>query len=70
MRIFQDSISYIQLYYAGIVVVVLFLVSLTFVQTSGSYWLDVFDAYAGGLPLLIIAFFELIAVGWVYTYKR
>ncbi|CAK8695812.1 unnamed protein product [Clavelina lepadiformis] len=52
------------------IVLVSFLVSLTFIQGSGNYWLDVFDKYAGSIPLLIIAFFELIAVGWIYRYDR
>ena len=30
------------------------------------YWLGVFDDYCGTIPLLTIAFFELIAVAWVY----
>uniref|UniRef100_F6WBL5 Transporter n=1 Tax=Ciona intestinalis TaxID=7719 RepID=F6WBL5_CIOIN len=54
---------------AGIVLVS-FLVSLTFVQGSGNYWLDVFDKYAGSLPLLIIAFFELTTLAWIYGYIK
>jgi len=52
------------------IVVFSFVVSLTFVQQSGNYWLDVFDTFAGSVPLLIIAFFELIAVAWIYKYRR
>ena len=51
-------------------VFVMFLVSLVFVQGSGVYWLDVFDTYAGTIPLLIIALFELVAIGWVYNYDK
>jgi len=47
-----------------------FVISLTFVQGSGNYWLDVFDNYAGSIPLLIIAFFELVSVAYLYNYFR
>uniref|UniRef100_H2YE64 Transporter n=1 Tax=Ciona savignyi TaxID=51511 RepID=H2YE64_CIOSA len=53
-------------YVVGIIVIVSFLVSLTFVQGSGNYWLDVFDKYAGSIPLLIIAFFELTTLSWIF----
>lgn len=47
-----------------------FVISLTFIQGSGNYWLDVFDNYAGSIPLLIIAFFELVCVAYLYNYFR
>ncbi|XP_077965651.1 sodium- and chloride-dependent transporter XTRP3A-like [Styela clava] len=59
-----------QIYMISIVISISFLISLTFVQGSGNYWLDIFDTYAGSLPLLVIAFFELIAVGWVFKYRK
>jgi len=37
-----------------------------FTLRSGMYLLDIFDTYAGTLPLLMIAFFETIAVAWIY----
>uniref|UniRef100_H2YE62 Transporter n=1 Tax=Ciona savignyi TaxID=51511 RepID=H2YE62_CIOSA len=57
-------------YVVGIIVIVSFLVSLTFVQGSGNYWLDVFDKYAGSIPLLIIAFFELTTLSWIFGYLK
>lgn len=45
-------------------------VGLLFCQTSGEYWLQMFDSYIATLPLLFICFFELIGVSWVYGAKR
>ncbi|XP_058943420.1 sodium-dependent neutral amino acid transporter B(0)AT1 [Pocillopora verrucosa] len=46
------------------------IVGLLFCQTSGEYWLQLFDSFTGTLPLLFICFFELIGVAWVYGTKR
>lgn len=45
-------------------------VGLLFCQTSGEYWLQMFDSFTGTLPLLFICFFELIGVSWVYGANR
>lgn len=37
---------------------------------SGNYWLEIFNSYVGSVPLLIIAFFEIIAVIVVYGMGR
>ncbi|XP_068003853.1 sodium-dependent neutral amino acid transporter B(0)AT3-like isoform X2 [Melanerpes formicivorus] len=37
---------------------------------SGSYWIDIFDSYASSLPLLVIAFFEVVGVVYIYKMKR
>ncbi|CAH1250880.1 SLC6A19 [Branchiostoma lanceolatum] len=50
--------------------VVCFLIGLIFAQYSGSYWLDIFNDYSGTFPLLIIAFFENIAIVYVYGLNR
>lgn len=50
--------------------VVSFLVALIFTMSSGNYWLEIFNSYVGSIPLLIIAFFEIIAVIYVYGMKR
>ncbi|XP_054841805.1 inactive sodium-dependent neutral amino acid transporter B(0)AT3 [Eublepharis macularius] len=55
---------------SGIICLAAFLTALCFTLRSGSYWLEVFDSYAGSLPLLIIAFFEVMAVAYVYGIKR
>ncbi|XP_039254002.2 sodium-dependent neutral amino acid transporter B(0)AT2-like [Styela clava] len=50
----------------GILCVVSFSIGLIFCLQSGMYVLGLFDTYAGTLPLLLIAFFENIAVVYVY----
>ncbi|XP_006272964.1 sodium-dependent neutral amino acid transporter B(0)AT3 [Alligator mississippiensis] len=55
---------------SGVICLISFALALCFTLRSGSYWLHVFDSYAGSLPLLIIAFFEVTAVAYVYGIKR
>uniref|UniRef100_A0A8V0Y0H2 Solute carrier family 6 member 18 n=1 Tax=Gallus gallus TaxID=9031 RepID=A0A8V0Y0H2_CHICK len=55
---------------SGIICLASFLFALCFTLGSGSYWIDIFDSYAGSLPLLVIAFFEVIGVAYVYKIKR
>ncbi|XP_075600771.1 sodium-dependent neutral amino acid transporter B(0)AT3 isoform X2 [Balearica regulorum gibbericeps] len=55
---------------SGIICLICFLIALCFTLGSGSYWIDIFDSYAGSLPLLVIAFFEVIGVVYVYKIKR
>uniref|UniRef100_A0AAY4CCL1 Transporter n=1 Tax=Denticeps clupeoides TaxID=299321 RepID=A0AAY4CCL1_9TELE len=45
-------------------------VALIFVQGSGNYWLALFDTFAGSVPLLIIAFCEMIGVVYIYGIDR
>ncbi|CAK8683357.1 sodium-dependent neutral amino acid transporter B(0)AT3-like [Clavelina lepadiformis] len=56
------------------IVAILCLVSLgvgqIFTLRSGMYILDIFDTYAGTLPLLMIAFFETVGVAWVYKFSK
>uniref|UniRef100_A0A8C4FCR5 Transporter n=1 Tax=Dicentrarchus labrax TaxID=13489 RepID=A0A8C4FCR5_DICLA len=47
-----------------------FLMSLIFTLGSGNYWVEVFNGYVGSVPLLIIAFFEIIGVIYVYGMKN
>ena len=47
-----------------------FLVALVFTLGSGNYWLEVFNSYVGSVPLLIIAFFELIGVIYFYGMEK
>ncbi|XP_033010222.1 sodium-dependent neutral amino acid transporter B(0)AT3-like [Lacerta agilis] len=54
----------------GLICLSAFLVGLLFALRSGSYWLEMFDSYAGALPLLIIAFFEVVGVVYMYGMKR
>ncbi|KAH0618028.1 hypothetical protein JD844_016951 [Phrynosoma platyrhinos] len=54
----------------GIICLLSFLLGLCFTLRSGSYWLEVFDGYVGSMPLLVIAFFEVIGVIFIYGMKR
>ncbi|XP_074542591.1 inactive sodium-dependent neutral amino acid transporter B(0)AT3 [Halichoeres trimaculatus] len=50
----------------AVICIISFLVSLIFSLGSGNYWVEVFNNYVGSVPLLIIAFFELIAVAYIH----
>ncbi|KAL4629750.1 sodium-dependent neutral amino acid transporter B(0)AT1-like [Arapaima gigas] len=54
----------------GITCLISFLIALIFVQRSGNYWLALFDRFAGSIPLLIIAFCEMVAVVYLYGIDR
>ncbi|XP_042372544.1 sodium-dependent neutral amino acid transporter B(0)AT1-like [Plectropomus leopardus] len=54
----------------GIVCLFSFLIALIFALRSGDYWLALFDSFAGSIPLLIIAFCEMIAVAYLYGMDR
>ncbi|CAB1334777.1 unnamed protein product [Coregonus sp. 'balchen'] len=54
----------------GITCVLCCLVGLIFVQGSGNYWLSLFDSFAGSIPLLIIAFCEMVGVVYLYGIDR
>ncbi|XP_063723814.1 sodium-dependent neutral amino acid transporter B(0)AT3-like [Symsagittifera roscoffensis] len=41
-------------------------VSLLFSTTRGGYFIDIFDLYGAVYVLVIVGFFELVAVGWVH----
>jgi len=47
-----------------------FAVGTVFTLQSGMYILDIFDTYAGTVPLLLIAFFETVGVIYVYGYDK
>ncbi|XP_068202825.1 sodium- and chloride-dependent transporter XTRP3A isoform X2 [Palaemon carinicauda] len=46
------------------------LIGLIFCTGAGEYWLGMFDAFAGSMGLIIIAFFESIVVAYVYGHKK
>ncbi|XP_067856221.1 sodium-dependent neutral amino acid transporter B(0)AT3-like isoform X1 [Heptranchias perlo] len=54
----------------ALICLVSFLLGLIFTTASGNYWLTIFDHYGSALPLLIIAFFELIGVTYVYGINK
>ncbi|XP_075251241.1 sodium-dependent neutral amino acid transporter B(0)AT3-like isoform X1 [Convolutriloba macropyga] len=41
-----------------------------FALSSGDYLLQIFDTWVGTVPLLVVAFFEVIAVGYFYGVRR
>ncbi|XP_056283443.1 sodium-dependent neutral amino acid transporter B(0)AT3-like isoform X1 [Pseudoliparis swirei] len=47
-----------------------FLMALIFTLGSGNYWVEIFNANVGSVPLLIVAFFEIVAVIYVYGMKK
>uniref|UniRef100_A0A8C7F4B9 Transporter n=1 Tax=Oncorhynchus kisutch TaxID=8019 RepID=A0A8C7F4B9_ONCKI len=53
-----------------IICLLLFLMALIFCLGSGNYWLEIFNSYVGSVPFLIIAFFEIIAVAYIYGIGR
>lgn len=54
----------------GMSCIICFLMALLFTLGSGNYWLELFNAYVGSVPLLIVAFFELVGVIYVRGMKR
>ncbi|KAL7382827.1 hypothetical protein ABVT39_028288 [Epinephelus coioides] len=54
----------------AIMCLVAFLVALIFTMASGNYWVEIFNSYVGSVPLLIIAFFEIIGVAYIYGMKN
>ncbi|XP_019731847.1 sodium-dependent neutral amino acid transporter B(0)AT3-like [Hippocampus comes] len=56
--------------WTGLVCLAAFLISLIFTMGSGNYWVEVFNTYVGSIPLLIIAFFEVVGVAYVHRMKN
>ena len=56
--------------FPGVVCVIAYIIGLIFCQRSGVYWLEVFNEYSGTIPLLTIAFFEVVGVAWVYVVEK
>lgn len=57
-------------FFSGLTCLVSFALGLIFALRSGNYWLALFDGFAGSIPLLIIAFFEMISVIYIYGVDR
>jgi solute carrier family 6 (neurotransmitter transporter) protein 19 len=55
---------------SGITCFVSFGIGLIFAMRSGSYWLALFDSFAGSIPLLVIAFCEMFSVMYIYGIDR
>lgn len=57
-------------YLTGTICLACCLISMAFAHGAGNYVFVLFDMFSGNFPLLIIAFFECIAVSYVYGLKR
>uniref|UniRef100_A0A0B7AQN9 Transporter n=1 Tax=Arion vulgaris TaxID=1028688 RepID=A0A0B7AQN9_9EUPU len=55
---------------SGILCFLCCVIGLLFVQGSGSYWVALFDTFAGSFPLILIALCECLSVGWVFGVNR
>ncbi|KAK9529802.1 hypothetical protein VZT92_013872 [Zoarces viviparus] len=55
---------------AAVICLIAFLMALIFTMGSGNYWVEIFNSYVGSVPLLIVAFFEIIAVIYIYGMKN
>lgn len=55
---------------SGVLCFISCLIGILFVLGSGSYWVALFDSYAGSFPLISVALTEAIAIGWVYGVNR
>ena len=64
------SFLHLNLRLLGLISLVSCIIGLMFCTQSGNYWVDIFNSYAGSLPLLIIVFFELVVVMWCYGIKK
>ena len=60
----------VHLFFLAVVAVVLLLIGLGMVAGNGFYIFQIFDDYAAGIALLVIAFFQCIGVAWVYGNDR
>ncbi|XP_062301994.1 sodium-dependent neutral amino acid transporter B(0)AT1-like [Osmerus eperlanus] len=56
--------------FTGLTCAISFAVGLIFAQGSGNYWLALFDSFAGSIPLLVIAFCEMVSVIYIYGVDR
>jgi len=46
------------------------LIGLVFTTNAGQYWVSLFDHFAGGYALMCVAFFEVVAVIYIYGWRR
>ncbi|XP_061163730.1 sodium- and chloride-dependent taurine transporter-like isoform X2 [Saccostrea echinata] len=56
--------------FIGIVCICNFFIGLSMVSRGGMYVFQLFDYYSGSKIILFIAFFECIAIAWVYGIRR
>jgi len=56
--------------FLAIIAIIMMIIGMAFTQSTGFYAFQLFDDYSIGLPLLFIAFFQVIAVSWVYGTEK
>lgn len=56
--------------FIGIVCILNFFIGLSMVSRGGMYVFQLFDYYSGSKIILFIAFFECIAIAWIYGVRR
>uniref|UniRef100_A0A4W3K8Z9 Transporter n=1 Tax=Callorhinchus milii TaxID=7868 RepID=A0A4W3K8Z9_CALMI len=54
----------------GTICLVCFFIAFIFALNSGNYWLALFDTYAGSIPLLVVAFCEMVSIVYIYGIDR
>lgn len=52
------------------VILVGFVISLLYATKGGLYWLDIVDRYVNNYGIIGVAFFECIAIGWIFKSKK
>ncbi|XP_041356897.1 sodium- and chloride-dependent taurine transporter-like [Gigantopelta aegis] len=56
--------------FIGCVCILNFFIGLAMVTNGGMYVFQLFDYYSGSRIILLVAFFQLIAIAWVYGVRR
>ncbi|KAK7474267.1 hypothetical protein BaRGS_00034510 [Batillaria attramentaria] len=56
--------------FIGFICIIMFFVGLSMVANGGMYVFQLFDYYSGSRIILLVAFFELIAISYIYGIKR
>ncbi|XP_047492615.1 sodium-dependent neutral amino acid transporter B(0)AT3-like [Penaeus chinensis] len=55
---------------SGLVCLICFFLSLMFTHGAGNYIFQLFDSFAGNIPLLVIGLFECLGISYIYGIKK